>query len=264
MTRIITGVLAGIGWLLLVFYSNLHIFLAVICIVAVIMLHEFYRISLKNYQEGPKLLGVLLGIIPLIASLSGRPETVSAGLFLSLLLLFCFTICRYSSLKDPFNYMTKLLFGIIYIGFCAAHLVLLRARPEGTDLLLILTSLIIASDSVAYYTGRLFGTKKLCPAVSPGKTVQGFVGGILGGAITGIIMTRLLLPQKNLLPVAAVFIVIAAIGVVGDLTESIIKRSGDTKDSGSILPGHGGVLDRLDSLLITTPVFFYLTYYGIF
>jgi phosphatidate cytidylyltransferase len=109
------------------------------------------------------------------------------------------------------------------------------------------------SDTGAYLVGRSFGKRKLIPLVSPNKTWEGLIGGLVAATITGILCAWLFGLDINLLLAAAVGLIIAVVGVIGDLTESLIKRQAGVKDSGTLIPGHGGMLDRLDALLFTFP-----------
>jgi phosphatidate cytidylyltransferase len=148
--------------------------------------------------------------------------------------------------------------GIFYIGFLASHLVLIRQLPDGGAWLIILSAITAGSDSGAYYCGRAIGRTKLSPNISPKKTVEGVAGGLVAGIALSSLFAWMLLPSVNwlfLLPVAAL---LTGAGICGDLTESVIKRGTDTKDSGTILAGHGGVLDRIDSLLFAGPMLYYL------
>jgi len=138
-----------------------------------------------------------------------------------------------------------------------AHFVLLREVSNGRDWVLLTVLGTFAVDTAAYFVGRTIGRRKLAPAISPGKTVEGTIGGLAGGFAAVVLANyflgirleaALIVPLAALLPVAA---------VVGDLAESIIKRGMHVKDASHLIPGHGGVLDRLDSLLFTFPVVFY-------
>ncbi|MGB5101725.1 MAG: CDP-archaeol synthase [Steroidobacteraceae bacterium] len=126
-------------------------------------------------------------------------------------------------------------------------------EPHGPLLLLYLLVLIAAADVGAYFGGRSFGRHKLAPRVSPGKTWEGFVAGMLGAVAAALLGARLF--ELPLLPWVAVCVLVALVSVVGDLFESLFKRRVGLKDSGNLLPGHGGVLDRLDSLTAAGPVF---------
>jgi phosphatidate cytidylyltransferase len=119
---------------------------------------------------------------------------------------------------------------------------------------------IVISDSAQYYCGRAFGRRKLAPSISPKKTVEGAIGGVLFGtaAMAGIGMRVFTAPLLVLILVGAT---IVALGIVGDLFESLLKRSADVKDSSTLIPGHGGVLDRIDSWLFASPVYYVFVRY---
>jgi phosphatidate cytidylyltransferase len=147
--------------------------------------------------------------------------------------------------------------GVAYVGLLGAHIVLLRELPEGRDLVYLTVFGTFAVDTAAYFTGRAIGRRKLAPHVSPGKTVEGTIGGVVGGFGAVVLLNyflglrleaALIVPLALLLPLAA---------IVGDLAESIVKRGLHVKDAGHLIPGHGGSLDRLDSLLFTFPVVYY-------
>jgi phosphatidate cytidylyltransferase len=154
------------------------------------------------------------------------------------------------------------LLGILWIAFLGGFLVAMRMgfetpRELSTQLLGYFFFVIFASDIGAYLAGRAIGKHKLAPAISPGKTVEGLIGGLLFAAGAAALATLLFfpdLPYQFSIPLA---LVLAAVGVLGDLAESAIKRGAGTKDAASILPGHGGFLDRLDSLLFGAPILYY-------
>jgi phosphatidate cytidylyltransferase len=135
------------------------------------------------------------------------------------------------------------------------------ATPNGVAWLAILTIITIASDTGAYYAGSTFGKNKLCPAISPNKTVEGLLGGVAASLVLSVLAGTFLLPQVSIVRMTIATILVSLIGVGGDLIESIIKRSCNVKDSGTILPGHGGVFDRIDSLLTAAPAMYYLIHF---
>lgn len=152
---------------------------------------------------------------------------------------------------------------VMYVVFLGSHLIAVRVGFQpllSRNLLGFFFLVIMGSDAAAYYGGRLFGRHKLAPAVSPGKTWEGAVAGMLASLLLAVAAHYwffLNLPLKFALPLAAVMNVV---GVLGDLTESALKRSTGAKDTAQILPGHGGVLDRIDSLLFNAPVIYYFAW----
>jgi phosphatidate cytidylyltransferase len=150
--------------------------------------------------------------------------------------------------------------GIAYVGLLGSHAVLLRELPDGgvgRDWVYLTVFSTFATDTAAYFVGRSFGRRKLAPQISPGKTVEGTLGGIAGG-FAAVLLANYLLGQRlepALIVPLALLLPLAA--VLGDLAESIVKRGMRVKDAGSAIPGHGGFLDRLDSLLFTFPVVYY-------
>ena len=150
--------------------------------------------------------------------------------------------------------------GVLYVVLLGGHLVALRTgfnQALSADLLSFFFLVLMGSDTGAYYVGRAIGKHKLAPSISPGKTWEGVAGGLLAGLLMATIAHFWFfreLPLKLALPLAAVMTVV---GVLGDLTESALKRGAGAKDAANILPGHGGLLDRLDSLLFNAPVIYY-------
>jgi phosphatidate cytidylyltransferase len=157
--------------------------------------------------------------------------------------------------------------GVMYVAFLGGHLVAVRMGFEQTraaHLLSFFFLVIMGSDTGAYYTGRAFGRHKLAPGISPGKTWEGAIGGMIASLLMGAVAHYWFFPElplKLALPLAALMNIL---GVLGDLTESALKRGAGAKDAAQILPGHGGLLDRLDSLLFNAPVLYYFgrLYFG--
>lgn len=146
--------------------------------------------------------------------------------------------------------------GLICLVLTWLAVMWLHARPEGPILLLSMLVLVWLADTAAYFAGRAFGKRKLAPMISPGKTLAGLVGALLAAAIWGAVLGHYqVLPGLSLLVTVAVYVLVAIVSVAGDLAESAVKRQAGVKDSGQLLPGHGGVLDRIDSLIAAAPVF---------
>ncbi len=145
--------------------------------------------------------------------------------------------------------------GAIYIGIPLGELAALHARG-GRWLVLLVLATVVVSDSTQYYAGRMFGKTPLAPAVSPKKTVEGAIGGFVGGIVLLATFGHWVLPGYPLWLLAPLGATLVAVGIVGDLFESKLKRAAGLKDSSHLIPGHGGVLDRIDALLFVTPVFY--------
>lgn len=143
----------------------------------------------------------------------------------------------------------------VYVGIPLGAIawVQLTAGPAATTWLI---AVIAISDSAQYYTGRAFGRRKLAASVSPAKTIEGAIGGVVVGAIAGAALARVCLPGVSMVQAAVLTLALVMFGIAGDLFESLIKRSAGVKDSSSLIPGHGGVLDRIDSHLFAAPIFF--------
>lgn len=152
------------------------------------------------------------------------------------------------------------IFPTVYIGLPLGALAAVRASA-GREAVLLIMAVIVISDSAQYYTGRAFGKRPLAPIISPKKTLEGAIGGIVFGTAAFAIGARLLFSSAPILLVIVAGASIAALGIVGDLFESMLKRSAGVKDSGAIIPGHGGVLDRIDSWLFAAPVYYIFVRY---
>lgn len=152
------------------------------------------------------------------------------------------------------------LFPVAYIGLPLGALAAVRAEA-GREAVLLLMLTIVISDSAQYYTGRAFGRRPLAPAISPKKTLEGAMGGLVFGTAALTAGGRVIFPFASLPILVLVGATISALGIVGDLFESLLKRSAGVKDSGTLIPGHGGVLDRIDSWLFAAPVYYVFVRY---
>jgi phosphatidate cytidylyltransferase len=149
------------------------------------------------------------------------------------------------------------LLSVVYIGWLLGHAILLRRLPGGAGLVLFVVGVTWAGESAAYAAGNAFGRHRLAPRVSPGKTVEGAAAQAVVSVIAALVLHGWLVSHWSILEVAGAGLLLGVIGQVGDLAESVIKRSLNTKDTGGLIPGHGGVLDRLDSLLFNVPALVY-------
>lgn len=261
MNRIVPGLLIAGFWFLLLLKGSILLFCVVIIPLVLVAADEYVKMA--DEREKPiherLLLNVLLAVPVLFTSLSPQVSTLLGSLVASFLALTCYFLYHYKNLADKtYGLFCRLVFGVFYIGALGAYLVLLRSLPEGASWLIIASAITASSDSGAYFVGKALGKRKLCPNISPNKTVEGALGGVCAGLAAAILFGLLLLPDFNWFFLIGAAIFLTLVGIAGDLTESIIKRGTGTKDSGSCLAGHGGILDRVDSLLFVCPVLYYL------
>ena len=150
-----------------------------------------------------------------------------------------------------------LLVGVFYVAWLLGHLLPLRALNEGRHLIFYLFLVTWSCDAGAYYAGKLFGRRALAPRVSPNKTIEGAVGGLIFSIAASLMAREWFLQSLSFQEAVGLGILLGGVGQLGDLVESMMKRGVGVKDSGGFLPGHGGLLDKVDSLLFTTPSFYY-------
>jgi phosphatidate cytidylyltransferase len=260
MNRLLPGLALAVCWLLLLLYGSFSPFFLIMSLIISIGAQEYARMVFTEKTLSFHFFFAVLALLPALGAGFFSSSGLAGGLFCSFLLLTGYILSCYSQLQDSLLFFSRAFFGICYIGFLGAHLLLLHQLPEGSSWILVLTAITAGSDSGAYYCGRSFGRHKLCPLVSPKKTVEGALGGLVAGVAVAVLMVIFLRLEVSWLFLAPLAIVLTGIGIVGDLTESIIKRATGTKDSGTLLGGHGGVLDRVDSLLFAAPVLYYLLF----
>jgi len=223
-------------------------------------MHEFYRMALpeRTLEVWPAAAGsALMMFIPVYGddrlALAGL-----TGLFLAFALLFLFRIRDITSASREIAYAVL---GFLYIPFLLVHLVMLRQTVYGWQWLLVIMLIVMTNDTAAYYTGCTIGKHRLYPLVSPKKSIEGALGG-LGGSICGTLLAKFtFFPQLTLADALITAVAIGILGQTGDLFESMLKRSFGVKDSGCCIPGHGGVLDRLDSIIFAAPAMYYYVIY---
>jgi phosphatidate cytidylyltransferase len=157
--------------------------------------------------------------------------------------------------NQPIATVTARYFAVLYIALPLGLLVATHTLG-GREAVLLLVATIVVSDSSQYYTGRLFGRHALAPAISPKKTIEGAIGGVAIGTAFLVVAGRFVFPMARPLLLVAMGMSVVLLGIVGDLFESKLKRVAGVKDSATLIPGHGGVLDRIDALLLATPAFY--------
>jgi phosphatidate cytidylyltransferase len=179
---------------------------------------------------------------------------LNVALFVSFLGALCLMMISSPTDRDGINRISLLSFGLIYLPYCLSFVLLIGQEHQGRFWILFLLVVIVAGDAGAYHTGVQIGRHKLYQAVSPKKTVEGAIGGLFFSVFVGTVIGLIFLRNVPLLRFSLFSLAVAVTGQGGDLIESMIKRIYGKKDSSGLLPGHGGLLDRLDSLIFAFPV----------
>ncbi|MHB1680498.1 MAG: phosphatidate cytidylyltransferase [bacterium] len=259
--RFITGIAFGTLIILSIFLLNSLGFFFIWAILISLSLYELFLIQDLNKPD--------FFVLPILLSLAIAYSNIflSADLFILILFASSFLLL----LKDVLFFNSENgrsiyldLFSIIYAGFFLSFIVKIFNLPQGKLLLLLLFIIIWASDIFAYYGGRHFGRHLLYPSLSPKKTIEGALCGFAGAIVAALIFKLSAgnnFEQYNIFKYILIAGITVIVGMIGDLAESLIKRIAGKKDSGRIIPGHGGILDRIDSLILAAPVFYYMFFY---
>ncbi|MCK5594740.1 phosphatidate cytidylyltransferase [bacterium] len=255
LTRIAVSVFC-IPIFLLLAYNGRMAFALFVGTVSVAAFLEFANLVKHVKRDIPKFVGAL-GCVCMVFSFY-RGEQVLAGviLFVALLLILTFQLLK-NDISDSIVITGITSFGIIYTGWFLAHLVALRNLPLGKKYVFTLLAITWLTDSGAYAVGTLFGKHKLPIKASPNKSYEGLIGACTGSFVGVIIAKLMFLKTLTVVHMIALAIIMFLVGQLGDLAESLLKRDAKVKDTDSSIPGHGGVLDRFDSLLFTAPAMFY-------
>ncbi len=269
--RILTAII-GVPLLLLVFYFGSYYFLAFILLIVGFGSYEFFRLVDNKNLDNKKIIGIVFCIILPIGANFGYLYFIFLFTLVSIFTLFI-NLQKQDLSNTLIGAGTKFL-GIVYIGWFLSHAILIRNINESvfpyidnTNLknndigffwIVFVVACTFLNDSAAYFFGKYKGKIKLVPRLSPGKTVEGTVCGIFMALLCGMIINLIFSSPISYKWAMLLGFVVGAVAVLGDLIESMFKRSVSIKDSGGLLPGHGGVLDRFDSLILVFPVMYYL------
>lgn len=235
-------------------------FALLLALFTLIGLVEFFAMALPD-RKGELLPFALYGTLALFTPFlpDGRLFIMAgAGFFLLTVLHFLF---RLRDLETVAKDLSLVLTAYLYVPFLLSHLVMLRLLPDGSHWLLLIMLIVMTNDSAAYYVGSAIGKHRLYPAVSPKKSIEGAAGGLLGSLGGTLLAKFTFFGSLSYADAILAALLIGITGQIGDLFESLLKRSFGVKDSGAILPGHGGVLDRLDSIILAAPVTYYFAIY---
>ncbi|MGB7621654.1 MAG: phosphatidate cytidylyltransferase [Terriglobia bacterium] len=267
MTRVLSGMVLVLVAVVVVGWAPRWVIFAVLAVIGTLGLHEFYQLSGKCGLRPFRVAGHLFGIW-LLAEQWLFPQQVSMAVLAGFVLLVMSLILIHpDSFALAIGSSGATILGALYTtGFLslllawaspASHSGMRLSPFENRAAIFFLLVVIWASDIGAYYVGRTIGKHKLAPKISPGKTIEGLVGGTVASVLVSVVFQQYWLREYSMGSLMTLAIALDLAGVLGDLAESALKRGAGVKDSSSMIPGHGGVLDRIDSLLFAIPVMYY-------
>lgn len=255
--RIITGAVGLPILILFIAFSGPLLFGLLVSTVTVLGLIEFFAMSLPSERQIEKFSGIACGAALVLAL-----TYVSAASFAGLL-VFCFfllslyALFRFQDLDTVTGHLGLVFLGLLYLPLLLGHMALLRQMPQGTEWIFLVLLIVMSGDTAAYFTGVNFGRTKLYPAISPNKSVEGSLGGLAGSVLGAFAAKLWFFEALSVGDCLLLGVALGALGQLGDLFESMLKRCFGVKDSGTLIPGHGGILDRLDSLIFAFPAAYY-------
>lgn len=262
--RVFTALVGLPLFILLIFRGSSSLFFFSVLIVALQGQNELYHLLESGEERLQKFLGLLMGALLLIGFYTedGRLVAATISLFLILILIF-----RTFSMRDVAQAAKEIgvtFFGLFYVSYFLGYLILIRGQEHGRSWIFFLFLVVWAGDTGAYYLGSRFGKHKLFRKISPKKTWEGAVGGLICSLMASAAGRYFFFPEYDLNHMVILGGGLGLIGQIGDLAESLLKRSAGFKDSGAVFPGHGGVLDRFDSILFASPVLYYSVLLGVY
>ena len=254
-TRLISGILLVIAALLTIISGGYVLFFTLVCI-SLIGMQELYK-AMGVHGESTGLLeiiGYLGAILYYVSLLLGFESYGLMTVLVSLILImfvYVFTYPKYNA-----HQIMSAFFGVVYVAVMLSFILLTRNLPDGKFIVWLIFLCSWGCDTCAYCVGMLIGKHKMAPVLSPKKSVEGGIGGVVGAGLLGVIYAAAI--QGPMVEYAVICGIGALISMVGDLAASAIKRNQGIKDYGKLIPGHGGILDRFDSVIFAAPVIYYL------
>jgi phosphatidate cytidylyltransferase len=244
----------GPGWLFVLF----------VLAVAAVASWELGRLSDPAGRRAPGWLGVG-ATVAVAASFATPPHVVSPfvpALVLTVAVAAVLTMPVWPMVRPAIEPVALALLGVLYVGWFLGHTILLHALGSGAELVLFLVGVTWVGESAAYLVGSTLGRHKLAPLVSPNKTLEGALAQLAASVAAAVVFRSWLLPDWSMARALLAGVILGVVGQLGDLTESAMKRSAGVKDTSGLIPGHGGVLDRVDGLLFNAPALYYYVTLG--
>ncbi len=254
-TRLISGIILVIIALATIISGSWILFFTLLA-VSLIGMRELYKVMKVSDEHVTvlELVGYLGAMLYYIAMRSDFESYGTMAIIISMILILFVYVFGYPKYRA--EQVMAAFFGVVYVAVMLSFIYLTRSLPDGKFLVWLIFLCSWGCDTCAYCVGMLIGKHKMAPVLSPKKSIEGAVGGVVGAALLGVIYAAA--TQGKMAEYALICAVGALISMVGDLAASAIKRNQNIKDYGKLIPGHGGILDRFDSVIITAPVIYYL------
>ena len=260
--RVLTGAVAIPALCLPIGYGPEPTLFVMVLIAVALGLHEFYSLILPENKRHEKAMGIILGMVLASVIYLGNASFVYAPLGFSIIFLSIVYMLKSSNFTLAISKMALTLLGILYIGLLLSYVTLIDKTSPGKQWVFFLVSTVWAADIGAFFIGSLVGRHKLYPKVSPNKTIEGLGGGVGAAIAAALLYRKLFFSDLDVSDCIFLGFSLTLFGQMGDFTESMIKRSAQVKDSSGLIPGHGGILDRLDSFLFAAPFLYYYIRWG--
>jgi len=239
-----------VGW------GHEYVFDAAVALIAILALHEFLSLGIAKGYDLPIILCIVIMLV-IMAAFILQDLSVELGMFTALLIIPASYVFSRKPLEEALPSSAIAVLATTYVGMLGGSLIRLRNDfPVGSKLIFFLLLVVWLGDTGAYYVGKNLGKHKLSPRISPKKTIEGLAGGMTASIITAVVIHFTFFKEFPLLHAIIAGVILSFAGVIGDLAESMWKRSADVKDSGTLIPGHGGFLDRFDSIFFTAPILY--------
>jgi phosphatidate cytidylyltransferase len=243
-------------------YSSNFVFFIVIQALILASLWEFYNLASRRKHASQKILGFAVSLI-IASSFYFEAFSLELALFAALFLCGVSYVLSVNTLEKLMSFPPSIaltFFGPVILSFTLNHFLLLR-QEHGPNWIYFLLAVVFIGDTGAYFIGKPFGRHKLAPLASPHKTWEGSVAGVVSACLGGIAAQQILLQEAVLWKAAVFAFVVHVVAQFSDPLESLFKRAAGVKDSSNILPGHGGFFDRIDSMILAAPFYYYLLKY---
>lgn len=261
--RLLTAIVAIPLLFGLVFSAPFWVFNLVLLAFTLLSLLEFSGMAFPKSRPRVTMTTLAGMTVALSMVVDHSGAAVSLGIVVALSATLLATLAGSRDIERSVQGAGQIMLGCLYAGALLPHFIWLRALPDGEMYVFLVLASCMGSDAGGYFAGRWLGRNKLWPSVSPNKTIEGSVGALLGALVVAVVFNPAIREQLGAGQLAVLAVLVSLLAQLGDLLESMLKRAYNAKDSGSLLPGHGGVLDRTDSLVLPVVFIYYFVFWGL-